>query len=1852
MHKIQHAINKIVLPIVFCLAFLLADGLKAQTITDSSPQNTSIGNSAMITGSGFFETTEVVSEKIGILNVYNSIPEQNNLINRIVSTDLSIGVVNTNKSSVSVAGFAVVPTPTIVSLTPSSAAAGTTVTIKGTNFSGTGVTVSSVQFGGVNASSYTVLNGLYINAIVPSGASSGNVTVTTSGGTASISGFVFLPSPTISSFSPNSAASGTTITITGTNFTGTGGNVNSLKFGGTSASSFTIVNSTTITAVVASGTTGSVSVTTSAAAASLAGFTFIPSPTITTFTPRSAGIDSVVTISGTNFTGVGVTVNSVSFGGTAASSFNVVNSTTITAVVASGTSGNVTITTTGGTASIAGFTFIPTPTGVSITPSSASTGTTVTIKGTNFSGIGVTVNSVQFGGVEASSFTVLNGIYITAVVPTGATSGNVTVITSGGTASIGGFVYLPTPTVGSFSPTSAASGATITISGTNFTGSGVSVSALKFGGTAASSFTVVNSTTITAVVASGTTGSLSVTTTAGTANLAGFTFIPSPTISSFTPNTTALSGTVTITGTNFTGVGVTVNSVSFGGTTASSFNIVNSTTITAVVSSGATGNVTVTTTGGTASLAGFSFIPTPTIVSITPTSASTGTTVSIKGTNFSGTGITVSSVQFGGVAASSYTVLNGIYINAVVPNGATSGNVTVTTSGGTASLGSFVYIPTPTISSFSPTEAASGATVTITGTNFTGTGVSVSTLKFGGTAASSFTVINSTTITAVVASGTSGSVLVTTSGGTASLNGFSYIPAPTVSSFSPTTAATGATITITGTNFTGTGVGVNSLKFGGTSASSFNVINSTTITAVVASGTSGSLSVTSSGGTASLAGFTYIPTPTVTSFSPITAATGTQITITGANFSGSNLGTSSVTIGGVAVSTLTINSATQITATVPVNAASGNVMVTNNGGAATLGGFTYISSPTITSFSPTTVGKDSIVTIFGTGYFGTGVTVTSVKFGGTNASSFTVVNNTTITAVVATGTSGFITIITTGGTAASASSFTFVAAPIVTLVSSSPALTGNLITLTGTNLSDASSVKFGGVSSTFTKISSTTITATVPTGVRGTVPLVVSTPGGTTSGNTITINNSWSGATSSNWSTGTNWNTGLVPTIEDVIIPIGLTTYPVLSTDITVGNIVLNGTVALNSHKLTISNSLTGAGTLISSAASSLDMQGSGTINFDVNNNSINNLTINNSVTLGNNLNLYGILYPTSGTFTTGGHLTLKSISSNQGIVATVGGTISGTVTVERFIPKNTSFRPFIDLCPIVANAGSIFTNWQERGVNSNTYGVQITGISGPWDMVDAVKGFDVSQKGSGSLQTNTGTWAYATNTKTMNLDPSQGYRLLVRGNRSYSLFTTPQPKYMNSDVTLRTTGNLITGTVYFQTSGTTSTGGFSSSHGLNSGSGVFNFIANPFASPVSWTSVLSHSTGINPEYYYLDPTFADGSGNQSYVTYNATTGVNNNSNSSVGDIIQPGQAIFVKNSGGTNPVIVFQESDKRTSTSIAIFGTHTPVNKLSLNLYKNNKSIDGAVAVFKSCFSKKLGAEDSKKLMNAGENLTFSEDGKQLCIEGLDLPNIKDTINIQLSKMIVNTNYQIKLNTQQFDANGLNAYLLDKYTNAKTLLATDETIISFITNTDSKSYSNRFCIIFSSVLSTEVLPKESITLITSVKSSSSVELNWFADNAANLASFTIQRSINGIDFTSIKSISAFAGNYSFIDENASRCMNYYRIKKIGKDGTITFSKIAKQLLGKENNSITIYPNPVINKNFTVQLKSLIGGNYTLKLYDALGRIVLTKYGVHSIGTFSETVNIGSLKSLKAGVYVVEITDSDGQSFQNQVTIN
>jgi DNA-binding beta-propeller fold protein YncE len=144
----------------------------------------------------------------------------------------------------------------------------------------------------------------------------------------------------------------------------------------------------------------------------------------------------------------------------------------------------------------------------------------------------------------------------------------------------------------------------------------------------------------------------------------------------------------------------------------------------------------------------------PTVTQVQPNSGnpSGGTTVTITGTKF--TGVTV--VRFGSTGAVSFTVNSENSITAVSPAGLGTVDVTVSTGfGGTSATSAadlFSYIPAPTVTKVEPNSgpAVGGTLVTITGTNLAG----ATSVKFGSTAASSFTVNSETSITAFNPPGT------------------------------------------------------------------------------------------------------------------------------------------------------------------------------------------------------------------------------------------------------------------------------------------------------------------------------------------------------------------------------------------------------------------------------------------------------------------------------------------------------------------------------------------------------------------------------------------------------------------------------------------------------------------------------------------------------------------------------------------------------------------------------------------------------------------------------------------------------------------------------------------------------------------------------------------------------------------------------------------------------------------------------------------------------------------------------------------------------------------------------------------
>ncbi|MFF1647950.1 IPT/TIG domain-containing protein [Streptomyces sp. NPDC058240] len=320
--------------------------------------------------------------------------------------------------------------------------------------------------------------------------------------------------------------------------------------------------------------------------------------------------------------------------------------------------------------------------------------------------------------------------------------------------------------------------------------------------------------------------------------------------------------------------------------------------------------------------------------------------------------------------------------------------------------------------------------------------------------------------------------------------------APTITTSSPPSGAAGTVVTLTGTGFTNAAA----VNFGGTPAASFTVLSATGITTVAPAGAGNvQITVTTPDGTSNGVGFTYtIPTPTITSLAPNQGSVegGNTVTLTGTGFTGAT----SVRFGTVAAA-FTAVSDTQVTAIAPAApVGTVNVTITAPGGTSVGIPYTYVAVPVLGSVAPAQgpLAGGNSVTLSGTGFTGT----TSVHFGVNAAIAFTVVSANQLTAVVPTGGPGpvAVTVTTPGGTSSQAVSYYYLGAPVLnSVIPSSGQLGGNnAVTLTGANLLQTTAVHFGlTAATTYTILSATEIRATVPPGVSGTVPVNVTTPGGT-----------------------------------------------------------------------------------------------------------------------------------------------------------------------------------------------------------------------------------------------------------------------------------------------------------------------------------------------------------------------------------------------------------------------------------------------------------------------------------------------------------------------------------------------------------------------------------------------------------------------------------------------------------------------------------------------------------------------------------------------------------------------------------
>lgn len=171
-------------------------------------------------------------------------------------------------------------------------------------------------------------------------------------------------------------------------------------------------------------------------------------------------------------------------------------------------------------------------------------------------------------------------------------------------------------------------------------------------------------------------------------------------------------------------------------------------------------------------------------------------------------------------------------------------------------------------------------------------------------------------------------------------------------------------------------------------------------------------------------------------------------------------------------------------------------------------------------------------------------------------------------------------------------------------------------------------------------------------------------------------------------------------------------------------------------------------------------------------------------------------------------------------------------------------------------------------------------------------------------------------------------------------------------------------------------------------------------------------------------------------------------------------------------------------------------------------------------------------------------------------------------------------------------------------------------------------------------LPPLPVTLInfTARREQQTSILTWATTSETNSNRFEIQRSKTGKDWNVLGSVKAqgeshFTRQYSFIDARPLGGNNLYRLKMIDNDETFAYSTI-RSLDAGYTETASIFPNPV-NDQFQIQ-GTEPNATRRIKIYNTAGVMVFE--------SAKRLVSNIDIKHLPAGMYVLQVIDSQGQS--------
>ena len=715
------------------------------------------------------------------------------------------------------------------------------------------------------------------------------------------------------------------------------------------------------------------------------------------------------------------------------------------------------------------------------------------------------------------------------------------------------------------------------------------------------------------------------------------------------------------------------------------------------------------------------------------------------------------------------------------------------------------------------------------------------------------------------------------------------------------------------------------------------------------------------------------------------------------------------------------------------------------------------------------------------------------------------------------------------------------------------------------------------------------------------------------------------------------------------------------------GNLVLSGTLA----KTAPATPLTIKGNLSKPSATSF-VHNSGLVAFtgtalqsvtstlpafkfnNVTNNNTVGLNINNDCSV-----VKELLLGASSKLNLASEVSLLSSAASTANVAAIPATASisytgtGKFIVERFIPTGINHGKSWQLLSVpVRGAQSIKSAWQENNAPGSpgtaSYGTTISSEKPG----ATLRGYDFYTVPGPSMKTyNPATNTFisvddgVTSTGSVPISNKQGYMLLVRGDRFITNSSTPA-----NTTTLRTAGPIYTPAVSETPAATLV------------GAGQFATVGNPYASAIDFT-LLSRAPGVDNKFYVWDPLLPGSSsyGLGGYQTVSSavgflpTPGSTNYPPTIPVKSIQSGQAFYVYATGGGS--IGFTEAAKISSSALVF----RPVDNnlppmLSVSLYTTENMlrgpVDGNIIAFQSNFSNENDADDAKKIPNTEENIGINVRGTILAVEARHIPVDGDTIFYHLSHLRQQA-YQLRFKPMDLPLQNLQAFIVDRFLHTTSPLSlSDSAAIDFTVTADISSQSaDRFYLIFKKL---EIVPVRFISISGIRDREKHPVLTWEVAHSEDVTMYDVEKSNVGSGFIStgllLKPSSSGSGIYTKTDLLSPPVTQNYRVKATTANGQIYYSSIV-HVAGEQNEtSVTVYPNPIVNRHISISFVNKPNGLYVAVLKNKLGQELLSE--AIQVNSAYQVATLQVPKQIARGTYQLVISSADAGSKVEQVIID